>query len=77
MTNNLALIELVVAILFTCAAGAVGYGILRQQVSSLRRDLDKLEYESQKTDDQIFSILNSINKNLHRLMGKLDIDPIE
>ena len=69
--------ELVAAVAFTCAAGAVGYGILRQQVASLRKDLDKLESESRKTDDQIFSILNSINRNLHRLLGKLDVDPVE
>ena len=75
--NSLALIELLGAIIFTCVAGAVGYGILRQQVSSLRKDLDKLESETRKTDDQIFSILNSINRNLHRLLGKLDVDPVE
>ena len=75
--DNLALIELLAGIAFTCTIVAVGYGVLRQQVSSLRKDLDKLESESRKTDDQIFSILNSINRNLHRLLGKLDVDPVE
>ena len=75
--DNLGLIELIVGISFTCAAVSVGYGILRQQVASLRKDLDKLEAASTSTDAEIFKMLNSINRNLHRLLGKLDVDPVE
>ena len=75
--DNLALIGPLAAVLFTCTAGAVGYGVLRQQVSSLRKDLDKLEAASTSTDTQIFKMLDSINRNLHRLLGKLDVDPVE
>ena len=82
MTDEIKLVEIVLAVVAALCGGAMGYGMLRQQVNSLRRDLDKLDRHVEKMDEdqgeknkELFTLLHGMNRNLHRLMGKLDVEP--
>lgn len=77
---DLAWMELLFALLGVAATG----GALRQMVVGLRRDHEKAERRIKDLEDRerqltaaIYGKLNTIERNLHRLMGKLDVDPID
>ena len=84
MGTELKIVEIAIAVGFAAVGGAVGYGMLRQQVASLRRDHEKLDgrvtdidKEQRDTNGELFRLLNGMNRNLHRLMGKLDVEPVD
>ena len=50
---------------------------LEAAVKTNREGLDEAKMRQSKHNDRLYGELRTINKNLHRIMGKLDIDPVD
>ena len=79
--GDIAYIEAAVGIVVALGGVAVGYGILQQKVAGLRRDVERVERGLDALKDNqsdhnktLYTELRDISRNVHLIMGKLNID---
>ena len=70
-----------VGIVVALGGVAVGYGILQQKVAGLRRDVERVERDldiiknnQSEHNKTLYTELRDISRNVHLIMGKLNID---
>ena len=73
LTIELALIP----VLLAGISGLIWLVRLEAAVKTNREGLDEAKMRQSKHNDRLYGELRTINKNLHRIMGKLDIDPVD
>ena len=73
LTVELALIPVVLAGL----AGIVWLVRLEGSVKHNKHEIINVVQRQQRHNDRVYDEMRSVNKNLHRLMGKLDVEPVD